>query len=308
MRMAAGGGLGGGLGGGSRRFTIVPRGEFSLEAAANFGFGPRKAEATADGLMRMAFCVDGYKDHAGVVLYQDARGVHGDVVGDAGVEVVRNQVARVLSLDQDGDAWLEVGARDPVMDRLQHTHPGVRPVLFYSPYEAACWSIISARRSRAQALEVHERLCVEYGAAFTLQGEHICAWPTPRRTLELEPMPGLSEERLRRLQGVATAALEGKLDAAALCAADPAQAMGEMRKLRGIGPFYGELIVVRATGVTDVLPAQEPKARGCAARFYGLDAPPSPEAFAALADPWRPFRTWGAVLLRVAGDRAATPI
>ncbi len=121
-------------------------------------------------------------------------------------------------------------------------------------------------------------------------------------------LPGLPEERLRRLQGVATAAIEGKLDAAALRAAEPAQAMGEMLELRGIGPFYGELIIVRATGVTDVLPARESKARGYAAHFYGLDAPPSPEAFAALAEPWRPFRTWGAVLLRVAGDSAATPI
>ncbi|MBA2274494.1 MAG: DNA-3-methyladenine glycosylase 2 family protein [Actinobacteria bacterium] len=292
-----------------RRFTIVPRGEFSLEAAANFGFGPRKVEATASGSsMRMAFCADGYKDHAGVVLHQDSRGVHGDVAGNAGTEVVRNQVARVLSLDHDGDAWLNVGNRDPVMDRLQRTYMGVRPVLFYSPYEAACWSIISARRSRAQALEVHIRLSAEYGAMFTLEGEDAYAWPTPQRMLELEPLPGLPEERLRRLQGVATAALEGKLDPAALCAADPARAMGEMLNLRGIGPFYAELIVVRATGVTDVLPAQEPKARVYAARFYGMDAPPNQEAFEALAEPWRPFRTWAAVLIRVAGDSAPTEI
>ncbi|CAN5192754.1 DNA-3-methyladenine glycosylase [soil metagenome] len=293
--------------GDSRRFTVVPRGEFSLETAANFGFGPRRAEGAADGSsMRMAFCVDGYKGHAVVVLRQDTRGVHGEVTGSAETEVVRNQVSRVLSLDQDGDAWLEVGERDPVMDGLQHSHPGVRPVLFYSPYEAASWSIISARRSRAQALEVHTRLSAEYGAAFELEGEHIYAWPTPQRTLELEASPDMPEERLRRLQGVGRAALDGKLDAAALRMADPNQAMSEMRKLRGIGPFYAELIVVRATGVTDVLPVQEPKVRGYAARFYGLAAPPSPEGFAALAEHWRPFRTWGAVLLRVAGDSVAT--
>jgi len=42
-----------------------------------------------------------------------------------------------------------------------------------------------------------------------------------------------------------------------------------------------------------------------AAHFYGLDRTPDPAAFAGLAEPWRPFRTWAVVLLRVAGDRAA---
>lgn len=291
-----------------RRFTIVPRGDFSLGAAASFGFGPREVEATADGSpMRMAFCVDGYRGHAGVLLRQDAGGVHGEVAGDADIGAVRDQVARALSLDGDGDAWLAVGERDPVIDRLQRTYPGLRPVLFYSPYEAAAWAIISARRPRAQALDLHARLCAEYGAAFRLEGEHSYAWPTPQRVLELEPSQGLSDERLRRLHGVAGAALEGSLDPARLRILDPAQADGEMRRLRGIGPFYAELIVVRATGVTDALPVQEPRVRASAARFYGLDAPPSPQAFEALAEPWRPFRTWAAVLLRVASDRAETP-
>lgn len=287
-------------------FTIVPTGEFLLEAAASFGFGPRKGETTAGApSMRMAFCVDGYKDHAGVMLRQDNRGVHGAVTGKAHIEAVRNQVARVLSLDQDGDAWLEVGKRDDVIGRLQHTHPGLRPVLFYSPYEGAAWSIISARRTTAQAREMHKRLCEEHGATFELEGEYVYAWPTPERILEMDPMPGLPEERLRRLHGLAGAALEGKLDADGLRAAGPAKATSEMRELRGIGPFYAELIVVRATGVTDVLPVHEPRARASAALFYGLDAPPDPEAFRVMAEPWRPFRTWATVLLRVAGDSAA---
>jgi len=46
-------------------FTIDPCGEFSLREAALFGFGPRD-ERSFDGVMRLAFCVDGYRDQTGV--------------------------------------------------------------------------------------------------------------------------------------------------------------------------------------------------------------------------------------------------
>jgi DNA-3-methyladenine glycosylase II len=71
-----------------------------------------------------------------------------------------------------------------------------------------------------------------------------------------------------------------------------------------VGPFYAGLIVLRASGFADaLLPMAEPKVLAHTARFYGLPAAPDLEAFAALADRWRPFRTWATVLIRLAGDR-----
>jgi DNA-3-methyladenine glycosylase II len=38
-----------------------------------------------------------------------------------------------------------------VIGELQRRLPGLRPVLFHSPYEAAAWAVIVARSGRAQA-------------------------------------------------------------------------------------------------------------------------------------------------------------
>lgn len=292
----------------TERFTIVPRGPFSLRAAAGFGFGPSTGRPKPEGdLMRLAFPVDGFERHAGVVLRQDAGGaVHGEVHGARDVERARRQVARILSLDHDGEAWEAVGERDPVIGRLQAAHPGLRPVLFHSPYEGTAWAIISARRPARQAAEVRRELSEALGASFELAGERVAAFPLPEQLLEVQPVRGLPEEKCERLRGVARAALEGRLDPERLGAMEPEAAMAEMRTLKGIGPFYAGLIVVRATGLSDVLPVEEPKSLRAAAHFYGLDRTPDPAAFAGLAEPWRPFRTWAVVLLRVAGDRAAT--
>jgi len=283
-------------------FTIEPSGPFSLEEAVTFGFGQRDGEPF-EGVMRLAFCVDGYRDQAGVAVRQDASGVHGWIEGVADTATVRAQVARVLSLDHDGEEFMAVGARDPVVGRLQAVATGLRPPLFYSPYEGAAWCVLSARRPAAQMADLRRRLSEAYGRSFSVAGRAMAAFPTPDQLLEVDGFPGLPEVKRDRLHGVARAALEGQLDAAGVRALEPDAAVTQFRRLDGIGPFYGNLLLVRATGVTDVLPAEEPRFTTLVADLYGLAAPPDGEQLRAIAEPWRPFRTWAAVLIRAATHR-----
>jgi len=161
----------------TRSFLIRPLGAFSLRESAVFGFGqrmpvgPRAGPADDDrfdGVMRLAFCLDGYTEQVGVELRQGDAGVHGVVHGTGDLDAIRRQVARCLSLDHDGREFEAVGRRDPVIGRLQQAAPGLRPPLFYSPYEAAAWSVLSARRPAAQTAQVRTRLSRAWGRTFEL--------------------------------------------------------------------------------------------------------------------------------------------
>jgi len=240
------------------QFTLQPRGPFSLKEAATFGFGQR-AGADWDGAMRLAFCVDGYSAQVGVEVRQDADGdVHGTIAGEADLGLVRRQVARVLSLDHDGTEFTKVAERDPVIARLQQAAPGLRPPLFYSPYEAAAWSVLSARRPARQMMTIRQRLSEAHGATFDLAGQQLAAFPLPEALLEVTSFPGIPADKLERLHGVAKAALAGDLDATTLFALGPDEAMTRLQQIKGIGPFYSSLIVIRGTGFADVLPLAEP--------------------------------------------------
>src|ERR1700733_4856585 len=178
-------------------FTIKPDGPFSLAEAATFGFGQR-AGGDWDGVMRLAFCLDGYAGQVAAEVRQDGTGtVHGAVQAPAGVDLgqVRRQVARVLSLDHDGREFSRVGERDPVIGGLQAVAPGLRPPLFYSPYEAAVWSVLSARRSAHQMTQVRRRLSEAHGTVFEVAGQPVAAFPTPRQLLRVAAFPGLPQEK-----------------------------------------------------------------------------------------------------------------
>jgi DNA-3-methyladenine glycosylase II len=92
------------------------------------------------------------------------------------------------------------------------------------------------------------------------------------------------------------------------CAMEPADALAQLRQLPGIGPAYATLILLRATGVTDVMTFGEPRLPGYVAHFYGTGPGPASQAdLERISQAWRPYRTWTAVLIRAAGDRLGLP-
>jgi DNA-3-methyladenine glycosylase II len=289
--------------------TIAPDGAFSLAAAASFGFGPNTGRPKPDGdSMSLAFVADDLRHHAAAVVTQDDQGiVHARLLGDADPEMIEAQLRRILSLDHSGLAWAEVGGRDPVIGDLQRLHPGLRPVLFHSPYEAAAWSVLSQRRHRTQATAVRRRLAATHGRVFQLPAGDLEAFPLPEDLLQVKAFPSLEAQRIDRLHAVARAALDGRLDPARLLAMPSEDALTELRRIPGIGPTYAGLILLRSTGATDILTLAEPHLTAYVAHFYGLPHPVSTGELERIAEAWRPFRTWTSVLIRVAGDRAGIP-
>ena len=225
--------------------------------------------------------------------------VVGEVFGEADAGVVRSQVARILSLDVDGSCFVEVGRTDPVVGRIQERYPGLRPVCFNSPYEAAAWAVIGNRIRIVQAAKIKSRLAEELGEIVWIHGEPEPAFPGPRRLMQLERFLGLSGRKVEYLRGVARAAAGGDLDAERLRSSPVDEALRQLKEIPGIGDFSAGLILLRGAGAPDCLPAREPRLGRAVALAYGLDEPPSAEELQQMAERWRPYRTWVTLLLRV---------
>ena len=190
-----------------------------------------------------------------------------------------------------------------MLSEVHAVAPGFRPANFYSPYEAAVWSIISARRARPQGITVRKRMAEAYGVGFDLAGERTLAVPTPSRLLAVESVPGLPADRIPRLRAVAEAARQGRLSADRLRALPPDQAEAELQELPGIGPFYSALIVIRSLGHADVLSIEESRSREAIQRLYGIDHELTDAELTEIAEAWRPFRTWVTVMIRALSAR-----
>ena len=119
----------------------------------------------------------------------------------------------------------------------------------------------------------------------------------------------MAATKVERLHGLARAALDGRLDTERLRGLPEDEALAELRDLPGVGEWTASGILTRGCGVADTLPLGDRISREAVAHFYELEAPPDDDEWAAIAEPWRPYRMWATVLLHMAWrrDQPATP-
>jgi DNA-3-methyladenine glycosylase II len=312
-RVKGGGGV---VGPGEVTFRMRPRGPFSLAAAVRFQ-ETFPAFAGAPGDFVLAFPAEtswstvGVRvtDHQSASAPQDgtpdrvkiAGDLAGQVVANPGglpEEEIRTQVERILSLDVDGSGFAAVGERDPVVGDLQRQFPGLRPVLFPSPYEAAAWALIGHRISMVQGATLRRRLSEELGDRVEIDGRPLATFPPPERLARLEPMPGMTLRKVANLRALGEAALAGELDTDLLRGMPVDEALTHLTKLPGIGPFSAELTLIRGAGLADMFPRETPRLHRAMAEAYDLGPEPPLARLEAIAGAWRPFRGWVAFLLR----------
>jgi DNA-3-methyladenine glycosylase II len=283
-----------------RHFSIGIRGPFSLDAARELqcGFlrGSRTCSADRDSV-RMAFPRDGSFDVVGDELAHRGARLEGTVVGARDGVPIGRQLARALALDHDGAGFARVLDADPALRALAAERPGFRPVVAYSPYVMAGWAVLSQRLRMEQAAAIQVRIARAAGDTVELGGEALASFPRPQTLLALDGFPGVAEEKWTRLQGIARAALDGELEAEALCARSYAESRARLMSLRGVGPWTADAILVRGCGLVDELPLSEPTLHAGVALAYGLERVPTHDEVIAIAERWKPFRTWVSVLV-----------
>lgn len=287
----------------SNEFVIVPRGPFSLARAADIvaHFPPlRHQPRTSDGSVRLGFVADRtFEPLAVTVQTADYLGVlrvtvHGLEGATAGIAEVRRQVSRILALDVDGRDYPDLVRRDPALAPMMERFEGLRPVSFTSPYECACWAVVSQRISKEQAARVVGAIVEAHGPKV----DGIGVFPPPLALLAIESVPGLSSVKLERLHAIARAALDGQLDADTLRALPEAEALRRLQDLPGIGAFWSSGVWLRACGVHDRFP-DEPLSIAALDRLHEGRSTEEPTEL------YRPFGMWIAFMLRVATRRSS---
>jgi 3-methyladenine DNA glycosylase/8-oxoguanine DNA glycosylase len=284
--------------------ALAVSGSFDLAASARFleSFTPaaRPDAGGRAGELRFAFPSAPSWRPVGVVVRQEEPDgpVLARVIGDpSDVDSAIADTRRILSLDVDGSGFAEVGERDPVVGELQRSSPGLRPVAFHSPYEAACWTILSQRVRMSQAATIKDQLAQRLGTPVEVDGDTLTAFPDPTTLLRQPHVPLVPEVKSDRLKAVARAALAGDLDAEALRALPIDEALARLRRIPGIGVFSAELTLLRGAAHPDGFPTVEPRLQEELVRAYGLDNPTQAD-FQHIAEAWRPYRTWVSFLFR----------
>ena len=282
------------------------RGPYDLREVALMGFGHRE-EDSFDGVMRLGFCVDGdHESQVGVALRQDGDLLTVTVERSAGpsfdADRVAAQAARVVSADQDGQAYAQLCRADPVLAPIFARAPGSgrrtstprtrRPSGRSSaPAAPAQSGHRSPTATRGDVRDgAHGGRAAGAGGADADRG----CWRSRQ-------LPGLPADRIPRLHAIAEAAQRGDL------AVDRLTALGGgRREVRAAALARHRPVLQRADHGAGVRPDRRAGHRTPGAEAPGGDLRSSGgrgRAAEQLAEGWRPWRTWVTVMLRALGGR-----
>jgi DNA-3-methyladenine glycosylase II len=108
---------------------------------------------------------------------------------------------------------------------------------------------------------------------------------------------GLSRRKMEYGRGLAEAVASQALDLEGLAEHPEEAAIAAISALRGFGRWSAEIYLLFALGRTDSFPGDDLAVQIGMQRLKGLPARPDRKAMDVLAEPWRPYRGCGALLL-----------
>jgi DNA-3-methyladenine glycosylase II len=108
---------------------------------------------------------------------------------------------------------------------------------------------------------------------------------------------GFSRQKMLYGRDLAAAFLDGRISLAKLRRMEDEEAIASLSSVKGIGRWSAEVFLLFSLNRSDVMPAQDLALMVAAQRLKRLKSRPDPKKLLKIAEPWRPFRSYGARML-----------
>jgi 3-methyladenine DNA glycosylase/8-oxoguanine DNA glycosylase len=214
--------------------------------------------------------------------------IAGGPVPEAPVAQITATVRWMLGLDAAPAPAEWLAAQEPLLsptlDRLRGFRTPCFPDLF-----ATCLAVLPYQQLSLDAgTAIMGRLVERFGRAAKIGGECWYDFPAPETIVAASPDDligvGLSRAKTVALQWLAGRALEGDLDWSRYEDLPTSEAMVELQRLPGIGPWSAGLIMLRGLRRLDIFPAGDTGAAKSLTALLGLPVKMKPAEAVAFAD------------------------
>lgn len=215
-----------------------------------------------------------------------------DDLRDLGAAMQRSR--GLLDLDSDPHSVADVLGGEPALGRLVAGAPGLRVPGAVDGQELAVRAVLGQQVSVQGARTLAGRLVGRYGEPLKQPlGAVTHLFPSTQALAGADPEKlAMPAARRRCLLTLAKRLARGEL--ALDGGADRAEVRRELMALPGVGPWTAEYIAMRALRDPDAFPASDLGVRRALERL-GLDGSPAPAK--ALAERWRPYRSYAVAQL-----------
>lgn len=190
--------------------------------------------------------------------------------------------------------YQKILSKDKVMKRLLKEHHDIEIVKQKNAYLHLCLSILSQQLSTKVARVIRERFLALYNGKF----------PTPQQILDTPATTlrgiGFSNAKASYIHNVARFALEHGMEDRKLNKMTDDEVIEYLVPIKGVGRWTVEMLLMFTLGREDVFALDDLGIQNAMIIHYGLDKEDKKKLkqdMAAIAERWKPFRSYACLLL-----------
>lgn len=261
--------------------TLTPTAPFDLHLTASHQtyYQPESgADRYQDGVYSRVLLIDGSPWVAMVCSQGNPDQPHlslemvGDGVPEKAAEAAVPQISHMLTLDLPLRPFYAAVRDDPFLREATRQMYGLHPPQTASVYEALVMAVIGQQISGVVARSIRARIVKALGVPLSINGRLLFAFPTPEALLGAGPERlrslGLSARKAEYLLGIAAAAAEGALEQGPLSRLSHQEVVEELTRLRGVGQWTAQWVLLRALARPDAFPAGDLALRRLISEVY----------------------------------------
>jgi DNA-3-methyladenine glycosylase II len=284
-----------------RSFELRPVGPFRLDLTTwALRRRARNQMDVWDGRYRRAVLVDGTPATIEVAETNgsDAPDLTGFVTMAGEITPARLAAAAtiaevLLGLRADLQGFYELADAEPRLRRLKDRFLGVHPPRFPTLFEALANAVANQQLTLEVGIELLNRFTDRFGVVAPGADGTLKTFPSAGSIAGTAVGPlrelGFSARKAQYLIGLAESVASGEVDVDELDTMDRAAATDQLRRLRGIGRWSAEYVLLRGLGRLDVFPGDDVGARNKLERFLELPSSPDYGQILSILEPWRPY-------------------
>ena len=220
-------------------------------------------------------------------------------------DAVVDRIGFFLSLEDDLEQFYRIGYGDMDFAPLLQKLYGLHQVKFLTPFESACWAVLSQRYPAAAAQRTKQAITEKFGTSLEVNGQRYVAFPEPYRLASASEQDLLAiirnQRRTQFLAGVAKAFTEK--DERFLRTAKYDQVEEWLSQIQGIGEWSSRLILLRGLGRMEKI-AVEKRLLKAASKVYGRGRTMTQSVLDQMAEKYGPWKGYWAYYLRTAAMKS----
>ena len=284
--------------------AFKPQPPYDFDASASFAVYGRSryaADSFVDGLFSRGLEVGGKS----VVFKVRSTGeverpelevsLAGDALSREEQSRVVDVAARAVGAHGNLHGFYESLDKDDPMTGIAGQFRGLGIPQAASPFEGLVLSILGQQISNEVARVLRDLLVDTLGGSLTVGGSDYRVFPSPMAIAEagIEALRGIkfSARKAEYIVDISTSLASGDLDLDALADLPDESIVGELVKLRGVGPWTAHWLLIRAYDRPDGFPEGDLAVQRSLGALYNEGERLTPKEAVELSARWRPFRS-----------------